>query len=47
MVGWDVAWWYSTCLACVRPWVRSQHKKEKTKKKKKERNGGKYVRNKL
>jgi hypothetical protein len=19
--GWDVARWYSACLACVRPWV--------------------------
>jgi hypothetical protein len=33
--GWDVAWWYSACLACMRPWVRSQHKKTKYKKKKK------------
>jgi hypothetical protein len=21
--GWDVARWYSACLACLRPWVRS------------------------
>jgi hypothetical protein len=25
---------YSACLACVRPWVRSQHQKRKDKKKK-------------
>jgi hypothetical protein len=33
--GWDVAWWYSACLACMRPGVRSQHQKIKDKKKKK------------
>jgi hypothetical protein len=33
-VGWDVAWWHSACLACVRPWVRSQHQKRKKKDKK-------------
>jgi hypothetical protein len=31
--GWDVIRWYSTCLACVRSWVRSQHQKRKKKKK--------------
>jgi hypothetical protein len=33
MWGWDVAWWHSACLACVRPWVGSQHQKRKDKKK--------------
>jgi hypothetical protein len=23
--------WYSACLECVRPWVRSQHQKRKKK----------------
>jgi hypothetical protein len=32
--GWDVARWYSASLACVRPWVQSQHQKRKDKKKK-------------
>jgi hypothetical protein len=31
-LGWDVAWWYSACLACVRPLVRSQHQKRQKKK---------------
>jgi hypothetical protein len=35
--GWDVTQWYSTCLACPRPWVQSHHQKTKTKKKKKKK----------
>jgi hypothetical protein len=35
MRGWDVARWYSACLASVRPWVRSQHQKRKNKQTKK------------
>jgi hypothetical protein len=30
--GWDVARWHSTCLACARPWVQSQHQKRQKKK---------------
>jgi hypothetical protein len=32
--GWDVARWYSACLACARPWVQSQHQKKREKNKK-------------
>jgi hypothetical protein len=34
--GWDVARWYSACLACTRPWDRSQYQKRKDKRKKDE-----------
>jgi hypothetical protein len=35
--GWDIAWWHSTHLSWVRPWVRSKHQKKKRQKKKNER----------
>jgi hypothetical protein len=35
MYVWDIAQWYSVCLACERPWVATQHQKRKDQKKKK------------